>query len=109
MTDDNLPTAIPAFEGRPVSGVVFRVQGAAPLQDLDGTVLSHDDRVQLVSTYTVVGVDFKVDPKTGDIVRVQTLRPAEMHLIPFDENDPNDDGILRALPVVTGTTVGSNE
>ena len=106
---ENLPEPIPSFEGRPVSGVVFRVQGAAPLQDLEGVVLSHDDRVQLVSTYTVVGVDFKVDAKTGDIVRVQTLRPAEMHLIPFDENDPSDDGILRALPVVTGSVQGDDE
>ena len=99
MTDSsNLPTApLPAFEGRPVNGVKIDVKGTAPLDDLDGQYLSIDDRVQLVAIYTVTGVRHAVDPKTGDLIRVQTLKPVEMHLFPFDENDPNDDGIIRAI------------
>jgi len=89
---------VPAFEGRPVDGVSVRVAGAAPLEDLNQSVLSIDDRVQLVATYTVTGVHHTVDKTTGNLVRVQTIKPVEMHLLPFDETDPADDGIIRALP-----------
>lgn len=97
MNDTSPAVPLPAFEGRPVNGVQIKVSGAAPLDDIQGTPLGIDDRVQLLSIYTVVGVHHAVDPKTGDLVRVQTLKPVEMHLMPFDENDPNDDGIIRAI------------
>ena len=97
MNDTSPAVPIPAFEGRPVNAVAIQVKGTAPLDDIQGTPLSIDDRVQMLSIYTVTGVHHSVDPKTGDLVRVQTLKPVEMHLMPFDENDPNDDGIIRAL------------
>lgn len=93
----NALNPIPAFEGRPVNGVELKVSGSAPLEDLDGQTLSIDDRVQLLSIYTVTSVHHKVDPKTGDLIRVQTLKPVEMHLFPFDESDPQDDGIIRQM------------
>lgn len=99
----DLDKTIPAFEGRPVNGVLLKVSGTAPLEDLNETVLSIDDRVQLLSIYTVVGVRHVVDPKSGNIVREQTLKPVEMHLFPFDENDPADDGVIRAIPQVSFT------
>ena len=89
---------IPAFEGRPVEGITVKVSGSAPLEDLNDTVLSIDDRVQLVAVYTVTGVHHQVDKSTGNLIRVQTIKPAEMHLLPFNENDPSDDGVIRALP-----------
>lgn len=89
---------IPAFEGRPVEAVTVKVSGSAPLEDLSDIVLSIDDRVQLVAVYTVTGVHHQVDKQTGNLVRVQTIKPAEMHLLPFDEKDPNDDGVIRAMP-----------
>ena len=94
---------IPAFEGRPVDATSVKVVGSAPLEDLHDVVLGVDDRVQLVAVYTVTGVDHVVDPKTGNLVRIQRIKPAEMHLLPFDENDPNDDGVIRALG--SGVTV----
>lgn len=94
---------IPAFEGRPVEGIAVKITGSAPLEDLGDTVLSIDDRVQLVAVYTVTGVDHVVDPKTGNLLRRQTLKPAEMHLLPFDEKDPTDDGVIRALTAGTVT------
>lgn len=96
---------IPSFEGRPVEGVTVKVSGSAPLEDLNDTVLSIDDRVQLVAVYTVTGVHHQVDKATGNLIRVQTIKPAEMHLLPFNENDPNDDGVIRALPQHTSRTV----
>lgn len=88
---------IPAFEGRPVDATTVKVVGSAPLEDLHDVVLGVDDRVQLVAVYTVTGVYHEVDPKTGNLIRIQRIKPAEMHLLPFDENDPHDDGVIRAL------------
>ena len=84
------------FEGRPVDGVSMKVSGKAPLEDLDGEPLSIDDRVQMMAIYTVTGVHHEVNGN-GELIRVQTLKPVEMHLMPFDDNDPNDDGIIRAI------------
>lgn len=84
------------FEGRAVGGVTMKVSGKAPLEDLDGEPLSIDDRVQMLAIYTVTGVHHEVDAN-GELIRVQTLKPVEMHLMPFDEADPADDGIIRAL------------
>lgn len=112
MGSNNLPEPIPAFEGRPVDGIIIKVGGSAPLDDLGETVLGIDDRVQLLSIYTVTGVRHVVDSKTGNLVREQTLKPVEMHLMPFDENDPTDDGVIRALPqgtVVHGGNSGADD
>lgn len=98
---NNIARPIPQFEGRPVEGIEIKVGGSAPLEDLNGEPLGIDDRVQMLAIYTVTGVHHKINNR-GELVRVQTLNPVEMHLMPFDESDPNDDGIVRAL--VQGTT-----
>jgi hypothetical protein len=89
---------IPHFEGRPVEATAIRVTGASPLDDLDEQVLSVDDCVQMISMFKCVGVNHQVDKNTGKLVRVQTLRPIEMALQPLDPNDPDDTGIIRAMP-----------
>lgn len=89
---------IPAFEGHPVEGTVVKVKGTAPLDDLTDVVLGVDDVVQMVSQYRCVGVYHDVDEKTGALVRVHMIRPIEMALLPVDPHDPEDDGIIRALP-----------
>lgn len=89
---------IPAFEGHPVEGTIVKVTGSAPLDDLDGQVIGVDDVVQMISQFRCVGVHHRVDEKTGNLIRVQVLRPIEMALAPIDPNDPDDTGIVRALP-----------
>lgn len=89
---------IPAFENHPVEAAIVKMSGAAPLDDLDDTVLGVDDVVQMVSQFRCIGVHHKVDDKTGALVRVQVLRPIEMALMPIDPSDPDDDGIIRAMP-----------
>lgn len=86
-----------------MEAVTVKVAGSAPLDDLGDTVLSVDDRVQLLSIYTVTAVRHEVDSNTGNLTRVQVLKPVEMHLMPFDKTDPNDDGIIRAI--MPGRTV----
>lgn len=89
---------IPNFEGRPVDHTVVKVTGSTPLDDLEDVPLGIDDAVQMISVFRVVGVDHSVDPKTGKLIRVQTLKPVEMQLHPLDPSDPTDDGIIRAIP-----------
>lgn len=96
-------TFIPDFEGRPVDATAIKVSGASPLDDLEDQVLSIDDCVQMISMFKVVGVHHDVDPKTGKLIRVQTLRPIEMNLHPLDPDNPDDDGIIRALPPAVRT------
>lgn len=91
------PSRTPGFEGRTVDSVRFKVTGAVPLDDLHETV-SIDDRIQMLSVYVVTGVRHVVDDKTGNLIRERTLKAQAMSLLPFDENDPDDDGIIRAIP-----------
>jgi hypothetical protein len=66
----------------------------------DQALVSMDDRVRLVGEFRVTGISFKVDSKTGEMIRVQQLTPVEDTVIrcPWDPNDPTDDGIVRARP-----------
>lgn len=90
--------SIPAFEGHPVEGTIIKMSGAAPLDELDGTVIGVDDVVQMISQFRCIAVHHKVDEKTGNLMRVQVLRPVQFALCPIDPDDPSDDGIIRALP-----------
>ena len=89
---------IPAFEGHPVDATIVKVTGTAPLDDLTDVVLGVDDVVQMISQYRCVGVSHAVDEKSGLLTRVHHIRPIEMALAPLDPSDPDDDGIIRALP-----------
>lgn len=98
---------IPRFEGREVNGATVTMTGNVNLEDLDDLVLEVDDRVQLRSMYTVTGVNHKVDPKTGNLIRVHTLKPVEAMLQPFSDED---DGILRHMPrAIPGSVEDPND
>lgn len=90
---------IPDFEGRQVDSTTVVMSGKVPIGDALGEeVLSIDDVVQLVSMFKVVKVGHDVDATTGKLVRVQHLKPIEAALKPIDDKDPDDIGIIRALP-----------
>lgn len=97
-----MTTRIPSFEGHPVDATAVKVKGTAPLDDLIDVVLGVDDVVQMISQYRCVGVWHDVDEKSGLLIRVHALKPVEMALLPIDPTDPNDDGIIRALPLGGG-------
>ena len=88
---------IPAFEGRVVDGVRVKISGSAPVDDLD-EVLSVDDRVLMLAEYRVVGVRHIVDEQTGNLIREHVIKPIRMDLHPWDASDPQDRGIVRAIP-----------
>lgn len=98
MTERNNVNEIPPFEGHPVEATIMKMSGAAPLDELADTVIGVDDVVQMISQFRCIGIDHKVDEKTGHLIRVQLLRPIEFALMPIDPSDPNDDGIIRAMP-----------
>lgn len=89
---------IPDFEGHPVDATTLKISGLVDGNDLTDVVVGVDDVVQMLSQYKVVGINHRVDNKTGRIIREQTLKPVEVALVPINPNDPNDDGIIRALP-----------
>jgi hypothetical protein len=91
------PTPYPMFEGAVVEGCVIIISGVKGM-DL-GAVLTTDDIVRLAGQFKCVKVEHKVDPKTGSLVRYQTLTPRELDVIPFDPADPSDDGIVRSRQI----------
>lgn len=103
------PEPIPHFEGTPVDGTRIKVSGTVPVDDLADQVVRVDDIVNTMVQFRVVGVDHVVDDRTGNLIRVQRLKPVEMNLFPLDPNDPNDDGIIRAFPVVQSRQVEKAE
>lgn len=99
QTVHHLPAAgIPKFEGSDVTTTLTKLIGTTPVEAESDLVLSMDDRVRLVGEFRVIGVSFKVDPKTGDVVREQLVKVISLTPCPWDPTDPTDDGILRARP-----------
>jgi hypothetical protein len=90
---------IPRFEGRTVDAASIRIVGTMPTDELPPITVSVDDTVRLVGEYRVVGVRHYVDPKTGDLIREQVLKPLVLDTMPWDTSDPSDDGIIRAPKV----------
>ncbi len=90
--------SIPDFEGASITSTSMKITGTVEVDAAEDLVISLDDRVRLVGEYRVVGVTFKVDPKTGDTIREQILKPIEVQLCPWDPTDPTDNGIVKARP-----------
>lgn len=95
---DEAPTPpIPMFEGRQVDSCIMRISGATPLAEVDDMLVSVDDRIRLIGEYKVVSIRHFVDAKTGDLVREQLLKPQLATPAPWNPDDPNDDGVVRAV------------
>lgn len=92
------PAGIPDFEGTTVNGAVTKMTGTTTIASNEEIVLGMDDRIRLVGSFRVVGVGFKLDPKTGDVIREHLLKAIDIAPCPWDPNDPTDDGIVRARP-----------
>ncbi len=92
--EQELEPPIPMFEGQHVSRVAVKISG---LSTVDGEMkpFGIEDRVRLVGEFKCVKVLHEVDPKTGDLVRVQVLTPSEVAPCPWDPTNPHDDGVIR--------------
>ena len=93
---------LPKFEGREVDGSLVKItsRDMPALDDLEGVTLGVDDRIQLKTMFTVIGVNHQVD-KDGKLIRVHTLRPVDVSLAPIAGTQ---DGVLRALPAGFGAS-----
>lgn len=84
--------AIPAFEGKPVDSCLLKLVNS-PNLDLSGVVLHVDDIIKIVVEARVVGVNHVVHEPTGTLVRLQTAKPIDAHIEPF--NPEYDNGVIR--------------
>ncbi len=87
--------SIPLFEGEPVQALQAKISGLSNVTSPDLPVFTVDDRVRLIGEFKCVGVRHVRD-KLGNLVREQVLTPLEVDVCPFDPEDPNDDGVVRA-------------
>lgn len=95
--EPRLGSSIPRCEGKEVTGTSVTLTSMANL-DIDNAVVGLDDVVRFVGEGRVVGVSHIVNEKTGQLVRVQRIKVIEVAVAPWDENDPDDDGIVREVP-----------
>lgn len=91
MSDAN--PDIPDFEGKAVQTTRLRVMSATNLE-IDDRVLRTDQIVRLVIEGRVNGIHHKVNEKTGDLERVQTVKAMDVSFLPWDLADPSDSGVL---------------
>lgn len=91
----DVPGAV--FEGKTVDGVRIKFTGLSSAMECDDVVVGHDDLVRITIECRVTDIDHKVD-KSGNINRVQTLALMDLQFTPWDPNNPNDKGIIKAGP-----------
>lgn len=96
MTDIEIDLpAIPMFEGKPVEATRLKVTTMARSGlDIDA-VLHMDDIIHVVVEARVSGVSHQVNEATGSLVRHQTAKVITAQLVPWDLDNPDDQGVLR--------------
>lgn len=85
---------IPMFEGVPVSTTKLKLTSTMAL-DVDNKVLRMDDIVRIVVEARISQVHHNENGQ-GEVERVQTAKALTVSVIPWDEGDPDDTGIIRA-------------
>jgi hypothetical protein len=88
---------IPYYEGRQVHATALKVQSVSHLE-CDGRVLKLDDIVRLTVEGRVSSVNHMVNEKTGELMRVQTVKAIDVSFASWDPADPNDDGVITLRP-----------
>lgn len=78
--------AIPDCEGKPVSGTKLKVGSTASL-DIRDAVLKVDDVVRVVVEARVTSVNHVVDEKTGELMRVQSVKAIDAEITPWTDTD----------------------
>lgn len=85
---------IPEFEGKPVAGTRLKITSATNLECED-RVLHVDDIVRVEVDARVTSIGHDVNEKTGELVRYQTAKALDVQIVPFNPNDPDDNGVFR--------------
>lgn len=82
------------FEGKPVEATTLKVSSPTAGLEIDA-VLRMDDIVRVVVEARVSQVNHQVNERTGALIRHQSAKVISAELIPWDDTDPNDTGVLR--------------
>jgi hypothetical protein len=83
---------IPAYEGRQVHATALKVASVSNLE-CDDRVVKLDDIVRLVVEGRVSSISHTVNDKTGELIRVQTVKAIDVAFAGWDANDPEDTGV----------------
>lgn len=84
---------IPEFEGKSVHATALRIMSGGNL-DIDDRVLRTDQIVRVVIEGRVNGIHHKVNEKTGELERIQTVKAMDVSFVPWDPTNPDDTGVL---------------
>lgn len=82
---------IPRFEGKEVATTKL-VIGSARNLDIDDRVLRTDAIVRVAIEGRVTGVHHRVNERTGELERIQTVKAIDVEFLPWQEGE--DDGVL---------------
>lgn len=85
---------VPMFEGKPVEATRLKVTSPTHGLEID-KVLRMDDIIRVVIEARVSDVAHKVNERTGALIRHQSAKVISAALIPWNPEDPNDEGVLR--------------
>lgn len=77
---------IPLYEGKEVADTKLRVGSTIGL-DIGGAVLKVDDIVRIVVEGRVTSVNHVVNEKTGELVRVQSVKAIDAEIAPWTDDD----------------------
>lgn len=84
------------FEGKPVDRMEVKITGVKGLSEAyDQVKVNIHDRVRLVVETRVKGISHYLD-KDNQLVRLQEVVATAVDLVPWDPQNPDDDGVLRA-------------
>lgn len=77
-----------------MNGTRLKITSATNLECED-QVLHHDDIIRVMVDARVTRIGHDVNEKDGTLERVQTVKALDVQIVPFNPNDPNDNGVLR--------------
>ena len=76
-------STLPDFEGKTVKYTAAKITSVSGLE-VDDAVWRVDQYVRLEVECRVVGIDHKVNEKSGDLVRVHLLKAVDSKVLPWD-------------------------
>lgn len=94
MSDEVPNPPVPLFEGKLVHSTSLRLASATGL-DIEDRVLKVDDIIHVLVDARVSQVNHVVDERTGKMQRVQSAKVLDVTLVPWNPEDPDDEGVLR--------------
>lgn len=81
--DEKIGATLPTFEGKEVEFTAAKITSVAGLE-IDDAVWPVDKYIKMIVECRVVGIDHKVNEKTGKLGRVHLLKAIDSTVVPWD-------------------------